>query len=426
MVCVQNLARLCLKEETAAEEKVTAIQSGMAALSLVFDGKDQFDLVLTDIRLTDIDAFMLLHETVKRELPTILMSADEDAMVAKIVLENGACFFLEKPVGANVLKSLWQYVIKEKLFKVKIFENNDKLHETANLNGTKVHKSTKNNPEGNNETNSNYRKSNDGVKKKWRNGKGNNVDELVGECNKGNRKSSKKFGTEWTEELHNKFMAAVNHLGEGRCYPKEILELMNVPGLTRMQVASHLQKCRNDNWRAPETRKSTNASSAPTNVSQYKFASRKFGSMPRLVKSSNNPKMSRLQETWENHTMQLIHSHAHMVPNCVGANLVPHDSSTQSNVGQQRANGSNQVMHNSDYVNVASSDTGDENLSTLLEMTGPNQNSQSVLSYFGNATFGAESHNISSNQASIPDDFFDFVPEMEGSQGFTKLLGGFP
>ncbi|GFY95427.1 hypothetical protein Acr_10g0008120 [Actinidia rufa] len=353
-----------------------------------------------------------------------VMSADEDAMVAKIALENGACFFLEKPVGANVLKSLWQYVIKEKLFKVKIFENNDNLHETANLNGTKVHKSTKNNPEGNNETNSNYRKSNDVVKKKWRNGKGNNVDELVGECNKGNRKSWKKFGTDWTEELHNKFMAAVNHLGEGRCYPKEILELMNVPGLTRMQVASHLQKCRNDNWRAPETRKSTNASSAPTNVSQYKFASRKFGSMPRLVKSSNNPKVSRLQETWENHTMQLTHSQAHMVPNCVGANLVPHDSSTQSNVGQQRANGSNQVMYNGDYVNVAS--TGDENLATLLEMTGPNQNSQLVLSYFGNATFGAESHNISSNQASIPDDFFDFVPEMEGSQCFTKLLGGFP
>lgn len=25
------------------------------------------------------------------------------------------------------------------------------------------------------------------------------------------------------------------------CYPTDILEIMNVPGLTRMQVASHLQ-----------------------------------------------------------------------------------------------------------------------------------------------------------------------------------------
>ncbi|XP_057789995.1 two-component response regulator-like APRR2 [Salvia miltiorrhiza] len=63
-----------------------------------------------------------------------------------------------------------------------------------------------------------------------------------------------KVWTEWTQELHDKFMFAVRQLGPGRCYPKDILEVMNVPGLTRMQVASHLQKCRIGSWTPPNER----------------------------------------------------------------------------------------------------------------------------------------------------------------------------
>ncbi|KAH0730138.1 hypothetical protein KY289_001326 [Solanum tuberosum] len=44
-----------------------------------------------------------------------------------------------------------------------------------------------------------------------------------------------------TVDLHAKFKEATQQLGEGRCLPKEILEIMNVPGLTRMQVVSYLQ-----------------------------------------------------------------------------------------------------------------------------------------------------------------------------------------
>lgn len=68
------------------------------------------------------------------------------------------------------------------------------------------------------------------------------------------------------------------------CYPKEILELMNVPGLTRMQVASHLQKCRNDNWRAPEERRAPPMSSAsPASGSGSRNEQRRFGTMPKLT-----------------------------------------------------------------------------------------------------------------------------------------------
>ncbi|KAH0655052.1 hypothetical protein KY285_029934 [Solanum tuberosum] len=61
----------------------------------------------------------------------------------------------------------------------------------------------------------------------------------------------------WTADLHDKFQEAVNKLNDGRCFPSDILEAMNVPGLTRYQVASHLQKCRNNTWKAPRKRKSS-------------------------------------------------------------------------------------------------------------------------------------------------------------------------
>ncbi|THG10207.1 hypothetical protein TEA_003609 [Camellia sinensis var. sinensis] len=395
--------------------KVTAVQSGLVAHSILLNGKEQFDLVLTDINLPDIDGFMLLQEAINKGLPTILMSANEDAMVAKIALENGACFFFERPIGGNMLKSLWQYVIKEKLFKVQNFEKIAILHDTTNQKG-KLIESNENNPGEKIEIDSNSKKTMVGSKRKARTGKGINVDE-VGELDKGKRKSTKK-------KYILVFYMFLICLLELECYPKEILDLMNVTGLTRMQVASHLQKCRNDNWRAPESRKA-NASGANSgnNSSQYKFGSRKFGTMPRLVKSSRNPQRSHPQQTRRNnaglenylslsnsslgngegeHTVQLIHSQPDMVPNYFG----------MQNMGQLGTCGNN-VMCKGDYVNSASSDTGDETLATLLEMTS-NQNPEPILSYFNNVTMEADYHSSSSTQNPIPDDFFDCLPDIRG------------
>ncbi|GAQ89572.1 hypothetical protein KFL_005370090 [Klebsormidium nitens] len=48
----------------------------------------------------------------------------------------------------------------------------------------------------------------------------------------------------WTPQLHKRFCDAVNHLGVENAVPKTIMQLMNVEGLTRENVASHLQKYR--------------------------------------------------------------------------------------------------------------------------------------------------------------------------------------
>ncbi|RZC78918.1 hypothetical protein C5167_003113 [Papaver somniferum] len=48
----------------------------------------------------------------------------------------------------------------------------------------------------------------------------------------------------WTPPLHKRFVEVVMHLGVKNAVPKTIMQLMNVEGLTRENVASHLQKYR--------------------------------------------------------------------------------------------------------------------------------------------------------------------------------------
>ncbi|KAL4341603.1 hypothetical protein GQ457_08G025590 [Hibiscus cannabinus] len=72
--------------------------------------------------------------------------------------------------------------------------------------------------------------------------KPNTVSGLHSSCpSKANRK---KIKAEWTAELHKKFVQAVDQLGIDQAIPSRILQLMKVEGLTRHNVASHLQKYR--------------------------------------------------------------------------------------------------------------------------------------------------------------------------------------
>ncbi|XP_004506915.1 two-component response regulator ARR10-like [Cicer arietinum] len=53
---------------------------------------------------------------------------------------------------------------------------------------------------------------------------------------------AKKFRWSWTQQLHNQFVTVVNELGLENAKPKKILKIMDVPGLTREHIASHLQQ----------------------------------------------------------------------------------------------------------------------------------------------------------------------------------------
>ncbi|KNA24980.1 hypothetical protein SOVF_010400 [Spinacia oleracea] len=60
----------------------------------------------------------------------------------------------------------------------------------------------------------------------------------------GGEKTVKRSRLVWTPQLHKRFVDVVGHLGIKNAVPKTIMQLMNVEGLTRENVASHLQKYR--------------------------------------------------------------------------------------------------------------------------------------------------------------------------------------
>ncbi|KAL2516424.1 two-component response regulator ARR14-like [Forsythia ovata] len=240
------------------------------------------------------------------------MSIDDNAFLAMGALKNGAFLFIKKPVTMDMLKCLWQHVVRERM---RIQKENDRIMGMA---ATNNHSMSGVEFRGEVEEENNIIVGNNNYKgKKRKRARKSSINGIDEECESEpqliNNKVKRKECIQWTQLLHSKFMDAVEQLGEGRCFPKEILELMDVPGLTRMQVSSHLQKFRNDNWRAPEERKSKQnnapAASTDTNISGQSKP-RRFGSMPCLKKNSLP-----INERRETHEGSEVHTENDEMPN---------------------------------------------------------------------------------------------------------------
>ncbi|KAK4395065.1 Two-component response regulator ORR26 [Sesamum angolense] len=255
---------------------------------MLVNGKVKFDLVMANINSPDLHGFKLLQQAVNMDIPVVLMSVDDNVFMAMRAIENGAFLLIKKPTSMEVLSGLWQHVIREN---TRAMRERERSCVAASYNVQGIEFREVAHPDSEENPNHMYgvMMNDKGKGKKKINIRGNYDEYDVDNHIIMNNKVKRKVCTEWTQDLHEKFMEAIEQLGEGRCFPKEILELMNVPGLTRMQVASHLQKCRNDNWRSPGERKSHNLAIQPvgsdTDGSQQR--PRRFGSMPRLSRASS-------------------------------------------------------------------------------------------------------------------------------------------
>ncbi|KAK6153565.1 hypothetical protein DH2020_013204 [Rehmannia glutinosa] len=244
------------------------------------------------VLLVDHDSEGLLNTAKLLEICQYrVMSSDDNTHMAMRALENGAFLYIKKPATMEMMRCLWQHVLREK---TRIIRERDMLVAANNhgARGIEFRDVINHHREDQNPSNleSMIMMKNKGKSKKKVRGRNEDDDEEYDSENhrytiNNSSNVKRKMCTEWTHELHAKFMNAVEQLGEGRCFPKEILELMNVPGLTRMQVASHLQKCRNDNWRSPLERKSHQAAQhTSSDPSGPGYKPRRFGSKPQLGK----------------------------------------------------------------------------------------------------------------------------------------------
>ncbi|GMN38424.1 hypothetical protein TIFTF001_007655 [Ficus carica] len=212
---------------------VTTCSQATAALKLLREKKGCFDVILSDVHMPDMDGYKLLeHVGLEMDLPVIMMSADGRTSAVMKGIRHGACDYLIKPIREEELKNIWQHVIRKKRNENKDFEQSGSFED--NDRSKRVNEDA--------EYASSVIEDTEGLKSQKK--RSNYKEEDDGELDNDDPSTSKKPRVVWSVELHQQFVSAVNQLGLDKAVPKRILELMNVPGLTRENVASHLQKFR--------------------------------------------------------------------------------------------------------------------------------------------------------------------------------------
>ncbi|BAS75781.1 two-component response regulator ORR26 isoform X1 [Oryza sativa Japonica Group] len=210
--------------------EVTTCGLARVALDILRERKNKFDIVISDVNMPDMDGFKLLeHIGLEMDLPVIMMSIDGETSRVMKGVQHGACDYLLKPVRMKELRNIWQHVYRKKMHEVKEIEGNDSCDDLQIL---------RNSFEGLDEKSLFMRSDSDTMRKR----KDVDKDHADQESSDGN--TVKKARVVWSVDLHQKFVNAVNQIGFDKVGPKKILDLMNVPGLTRENVASHLQKYR--------------------------------------------------------------------------------------------------------------------------------------------------------------------------------------
>ncbi|XP_047312729.1 two-component response regulator ARR12-like [Impatiens glandulifera] len=200
--------------------QVTTTSQAKTALKMLRENNNRFDLVISDVHMPDMDGFKLLELVgLEMDLPVIMLSAYSDTSLVMKGITHGACDYLVKPIRLEELKNIWQHVIRK--------NKSNSNHQS---------KSIPQPPTGIDQKLNRKRKEEDYDEQQENQNDNENEDE--------DPTTQKKPRVVWSIELHRKFVSAVNQLGIEKAVPKRILDLMNVQGLTRENVASHLQKYR--------------------------------------------------------------------------------------------------------------------------------------------------------------------------------------
>ncbi|XP_011030193.1 PREDICTED: putative two-component response regulator ARR21 [Populus euphratica] len=223
-----TLKTFSYKDNRKLELIVVTVKNPFDALSTLRLKKGLFDLVVSDLHMPEMNG-MELQKQVEEEfkLPVIIMSSDESDNVISRSLESGAAFYIVKPANKDDLKNVWHYAVAIKTgnyLSIKEIEGSREPSPSTlveRLSLEDVNSATSINDE----------------KRCRKNGR--KEDQEVD-----SQPPSKKPRVVWTNSLHNRFLQALNHIGLDKAVPKRILECMSVRGLSRENIASHLQKYR--------------------------------------------------------------------------------------------------------------------------------------------------------------------------------------
>ncbi|KAH0742900.1 hypothetical protein KY290_030893 [Solanum tuberosum] len=144
-----------------------------------------FDLLVTNVHMLEMDVFQFQQEIAKEfDIPVAFMSNDEKDTTLMKGLDNGAVFFIVKPITQDNINYLWEYATSlRKKSKQEYFEENTNNEKIIYIESSseRPDKSTRKYDDAENED--------------------------------GSSQPSKTSRIIWTDSLHNKFLEAIAILG---------------------------------------------------------------------------------------------------------------------------------------------------------------------------------------------------------------------
>ncbi|MED6180848.1 hypothetical protein PIB30_013931 [Stylosanthes scabra] len=240
-VCLRTLEQMLIK----CRYNVTATTQSRKAIEMLRENKDKFDLIISDVNMPDIDGFKLLELVgLEMDLPVIMVTEHKEPNLVKKGVVHGACDYLLKPVRMEELQIIWRHVFRRKV--------DHKDHKACNVAGQGIQGVVIENCANHDNKRLDKRRREQSEEEEE------DADDYEQENE--NTSTHKKPRLVWDDELRRKFQAAVNQLGLDKAVPKKILMLMNVEGVTRENVASHLQKYRMNLRRAAQQGRTVAAS----------------------------------------------------------------------------------------------------------------------------------------------------------------------
>ncbi|CAN1166639.1 Two-component response regulator ORR24 [Linum perenne] len=240
-VCLKLIETLLRK----CQYQVTVTNQALRALQILREKKNEIDLVISDVNMPDMDGFKLLeHIEFEMDIPVIMVSAHGDKELVYKGVTHGAVDYLLKPVRIEELKNIWQHVVRKRKKNAK--NNKESSPDQAAANQVESGGTTNHGAPSSGSSDLNAARMN----RKRQKDDGDGDDEDGGDSDENGRDENGESGTQkkarvvWSVDLHRKFVQAVDQLGYDKAVPKKILDAMDVEGLTRENVASHLQKYR--------------------------------------------------------------------------------------------------------------------------------------------------------------------------------------
>ncbi|KAJ0852167.1 putative response regulator and transcription factor RR-A-type family [Helianthus annuus] len=309
--------------------EVTCVDHYGVALKLLTEKNNQYDLVLIDKDITGLDIHTFLRLTQNMDLLAMVMSEKENEAFMHEVFKSGGFRVIKRPVTDDAVSRIRQDVIRYRMHKHEQFQNKNMNTKKATQDA-EIQKNRSSSIKNKGKKRLHQSSNDDDDYYDVDDGDDNEDDDYNYNYN-GGTSMKEKICVEWTKELHEKFVYAYNQLEEGRRFPKKILQLMGVLGLTRMQVASHLQVYKKflKEKRNFNEKKTTQDRAMPSNLNPRELNEKKFGCMTSL---------------------QLNHEESYTP---VGIDMTLNGWQTPTNYMENQPYGSSSMMNISNQENIA-------------------------------------------------------------------------